>query len=406
MEGRVFENFQKNQNSFKIPKCPKSSAKVSKRKFSKSKKTSKFQKSPKLFPKVSKRVLNKFRVNLFEKKLCPVFEEGSSLRKFSKKSKKFQNSKKAQNRSQKCPNVFWRCFRVIFSKFCPVFHGGSSLRKFSKKIKKFSKFQKCPKPSPKVSERKFSKNLKKFQNSKNAQNRPQKCPNVFWRCFRVIPSKNVFAQCSMEGRVFENFQKNQKISKIPKMPKIVPKSVQTCFEDVLGWFFQKKFLPSVPWRVKSSKIFKKIEKVSKFQKCPKSSPKVSKRKFSKKIKKVSKFQKCPKSFQKCPNVFWTCFGVIFSKKFFAQCSKEGRVIENFQKNQKIFKIPKMPKIVPKSVQTCFEDVLGWFFWKFFLPSVPWRVESSNFFKKIKKFSKFKKGPNSFPKVSKRVLKMF
>ena len=34
----------------------------------------------------------------------------------------------------------------------------------------------------------------------------------------------------MEGRVFENFQKNQKNFKIPKMPKIVPKSVQTCFE--------------------------------------------------------------------------------------------------------------------------------------------------------------------------------
>ena len=41
----------------------------------------------------------------------------------------------------------------------------------------------------------------------------------------------------MEGRVFENFPKNQKIFKIPKMPKIVPKSVQTCFEDVLGWIF-------------------------------------------------------------------------------------------------------------------------------------------------------------------------
>ena len=30
----------------------------------------------------------------------------------------------------------------------------------------------------------------------------------------------------------------------------------------------------------------------------------------------------------------------------------------FKKNQKIFKITKMPKIVPKRVQTCFEDVLG------------------------------------------------
>ena len=45
----------------------------------------------------------------------------------------------------------------------------------------------------------------------------------------------------MEGRVFEFFQKNQKIFKIQKMPKFVPKSVQTCFEDVLGWLFRKIF---------------------------------------------------------------------------------------------------------------------------------------------------------------------
>ena len=36
----------------------------------------------------------------------------------------------------------------------------------------------------------------------------------------------------MEGRVFENFQKNQKSFKITKMPEIVPKSVPTCFEQV------------------------------------------------------------------------------------------------------------------------------------------------------------------------------
>ena len=84
---------------------------------------------------------------------------------------------------------------------------------------------------------KFQKKSKKFQNSKNARNRPQKFPNVFWTCFGVIFSKKFFAQCSMEGRVIENFQTNQKIFKIPKMPKIVPKIVQTCFEDVLGWFF-------------------------------------------------------------------------------------------------------------------------------------------------------------------------
>ena len=212
-----------------------------------------------------------------------MFHGGSSLRKFSKKSEIFQISKNAQNRSQKCPNVFWRCFRVIFLKkfFCPVFHGGSSLRKFSKKSKI-------------------------FQNSKNAQTRSQKRPNVFWRCFRVFFSKKNFAQCSMEGRVFENFQKKQKSFKYTKVPKIVPKSVQT-------------------------KIFK--------------------------IKKI-------------------------------------------------FKFPKMPKFLPKTVQTCFEDVLGWLFRKIFLPSVLWRVESSKIFKKIKNFPKFQKCPNSFPKVSKRVLKMF
>ena len=45
----------------------------------------------------------------------------------------------------------------------------------------------------------------------------------------------------MEGRVSENFQKNRKFLKIAKMPEIVPKSVQTCFEQVLGRFFRKSF---------------------------------------------------------------------------------------------------------------------------------------------------------------------
>ena len=88
----------------------------------------------------------------------------------------------------------------------------------------------------------------------------------------------------MEGRVFEMFSKNRKIFKSPKMPKIVPKSVQLCFEHVLGDFFRKIF--------------------------------------------------------------------------FAQCSMEGRDFEMFLKNQKNFKIPKRPKVDPKSVQTCFEHVFG------------------------------------------------
>ncbi len=131
--------------------------------------------------------------------------------------------------------------------------------KIFKKIKNFSKFQKTPKSFPKVSKRVL---------------------NMFWVNF----SENFFfAQCSMESRVFENFQKNQKLFKIAKKPKINTKSVQTCFEYVLGYLF---------------------------------------------------------------------------RNYFAQCFMEGRVFEIFQKYQRFFKIPKKPKIVPKSVQTCFEHVLG------------------------------------------------
>ena len=96
----------------------------------------------------------------------------------------------------------------------------------------------------------------------------------------------------MEARDFEKVQKNPKIFKIPKMPKIVPKSIQTSFERVLGQTF---------------------------------------------------------------------------RKIFAQFSMEGRVFENFQKSQKLFEFPKtfkiskMPKVGPKSIQTYFERLLGQIF---------------------------------------------
>ena len=149
-----------------------------------------------------------------------------------------------------------------------------------------------------------------------------------------------------------------------------------------GKFFQKNCYPSVPWRLESSKIFKKIKKISKFQKCPKSFPKASKRVL---------------------NVFW---GEFF-ETFFVQCSKDGRVFKNFQKNQKNFKIPKMPKIVPKSIQTCFEQVLGQFFRKIFAQfSMEWRVFET-FQKKSKNFQNSnQKRTKPFPKESKSVLNMF
>ena len=79
----------------------------------------------------------------------------------------------------------------------------------------------------------------------------------------------------MEGRVFENFPKNQKILKIQKCPKVFPKLSKRVLNVFWGKLFEK-FLPSFPWNVESSKIFKFF---------------------------FSKFQKCPKVFPKNPNVF-------------------------------------------------------------------------------------------------------
>ena len=117
------------------------------------------------------------------------------------------------------------------------------------------------------------------------------------------------------------------------MPKIVPKSIQTCFERVLGQTFRKFF-------AQFSTAFRILEK------------------FQKNQKKISKFQKRPKSFPKESKRVLIVIWDNFFRKVFAQFSMEGQVFENFQKNQKRFKFPKMPKIVPKSMQTCFGRVWG------------------------------------------------
>ena len=149
---------------------------------------------------------------------------------------------------------------------------------------------------------------------------PKSVPKSIQTCYWVIFSKKIYAQCSMEGRVFENFPIF--FFKIPKMPKIVPKSIQTCFERVLGQTFRNFFLPSVPWRVEFSKIFTK--NLFKIPKMPKSVLKsiqtcfehvlgknfmpsvpwrVESSKIFLEIKKFSKFKNAQKCSQKYPNVF-------------------------------------------------------------------------------------------------------
>ena len=167
-----------------------------------------------------------------------------------------------------------------------------------------------------------------FEKSKNAQKCSQKYPNVFYGDFL---QKKFCAQCSMEVRVFENFQIF--FSKFQKCPKSFPKVSKRVLNKFWGKLFEN-FLPSFPWKVEFSKIFKKIKKFSKFQKCPKSFPKVSKRVL---------------------NLFWVKF---FEKFFLPSVPWRVEFSKIFQKNRKIFKIPKMPTIVPKSIQTCFEHVLG------------------------------------------------
>ena len=202
------------------------------------------------------------------------------------------------------------------------------------------------------------------------------------------------------------------------MPKFVRKSIQTCFERVLGRIFAKKILTSVPWKVESSKIFKKITKISKFQKSPKSFPKVSKRvlnnfwgKFSEKflpsfpwsVESSKLFKKNQKNFQNSNqkrtkpftkesksvlNMFWGKFFENFLTRvpWRLETSK-------FSKKSKKSQYPKMPKIVPKSIQTCFERVLGQFFRKILCPVFHGVWSLQKFSKKSKKIQNSKNAQN-------------
>ena len=204
------------------------------------------------------------------------------------------------------PKRIQTCFRVIFSKKfnakCSM--EGRVFENFQKKIRKVSKFQKCPKSFPKVSKRVL---------------------NVFWGKF----FENFFAQCSVEGQVFEEFQNF--FLNFQKGPKVFPKVSKRVLNMFCGKSFGK-FLPSFRWNVESSKIFKNF------------------------------FFKIPKMPKSVPKRIQTCFRVIFSKKFNARCSMEGRVFKNFQKKiRKVSKFQKCPKLLPK----ISKRVLNLFWVKFF-----------------------------------------
>ena len=193
---------------------------------------------------------------------------------------------------------------------------------------------------------------------------PKIVPKSIQTCFEPILGQifGKFFLRSVRWRLetSKNFKKNPKIFKIPKMPKIVPKSIQTSFERVLGQTFRKKFVQFSM----EGRVFENFQKNQRLFKFPKTF-------------KISKMPKIvPKSIQ---TYFERLLGQIL-RKLFAQFSTDGRLLENFQKNTKNFKIPKTTKIVPKSIQTCFETILRQIFSNFFLRSVRWRLETSKIFK--------------------------
>ena len=270
--------------------------------------------------------------------------------------------------------------------------------------------------------------VEKFQKSKKAQNRSQNCPNLLGTCFGASFPKKSFTQCSMDGRAFEKFRKkNQKSFKIPKVPKIVPTRVQTCFEHALGRFFGNffaqcskqgfsDFLDLKTWVQFYETILNRHSfcihatvnirnPISDFldlrlwvqipelkNMCSVFWTKTIWNRFSRlkirgryleKIQEKNqegfKVLKLSKIVLKCPNVFWS----IFLRKIFFP-SVPWKV-----ESSKNFKNPKRPKIVHKSIQTCFEHVLGRFFWKSFFAQCS--MESSKIFKKSQIFQKSKNG---------------
>ena len=177
----------------------------------------------------------------------------------SKIFKKIKNFSKLQKSPKSIPKVSKRVLNMFCSNYFEFFLPNISWRvessKIFKNIKNFSKFQKSPKSFPKVSKRVL---------------------NMFWVNFF---ENFYFAKCSVEGRVFEIFQKKMKnFSKLQKSPKSYPKMSKRVLNMFWVNFFQNFFCPVFH----EGRIFENFQK------------------------KLKTFQNCKKAqnrSRKCPNVF-------------------------------------------------------------------------------------------------------
>ena len=203
---------------------------------------------------------------------------------------------------------------------------------------------------------KFQK-MEKNSNFQNPEKRFQKCPNLFWGDF----FRTFLDQCNLEIKTCRNSKKKSKKIEFLKVSKNVLKSFQTSVELVLRYFSGKKNCPVHPGGSKHGKTSEKWKNFHFFPNAQKRSPKSS-------------------------NTFWTCFEVVFSVKkiwpVHPRGSKLGKIRKkNIGKNLKFRKCSKTFLRVSK-------HVLRWFYQNF-LFSAPWRVEKSKNFKKMEKNQIFK-----------------
>ena len=280
-----------------------------------------------------------FGAFFWKETFCPVFPGGPGFRKFSKKWKKFK--------IPKVPKIFSKsvhtCFEHALWRFFWIFFAECSMQGFSVilDLKMWVQFY-----DTLLNRHSFF--IHATVNKRNStsdildlklwvQNPEFKNMSSVFRTWKMWVQ---FSGPKFWGRELEKIKgKNQKSFKVAKMSKNVSK----CPNVFWGDFFENAFFAQCS--MESSKVFEKIKKISKLQKCPKSLPKMSK-------------------------LVLNMFCGNFLEKNFFPVFHVGSGFRKFSKLSKNFQnFLKVPKVVSKSVQTCFEHRLRRFF-RIFSPCVP------------------------------------
>ena len=185
-------------------------------------------------------------------------------------------------------------------------------------------------------------------------------------CFDVIFSR-FFGQCTLEGREVEKFQRNAKTSQISRYPNTFPKVSKQVLNLFWGFFSKKSAQCTLEGR--------NLEKLKK------------------NWKTLVLFQNDQNLSQKCSNTFSTSSEVVFLVKknwpVHPGGSKLGTIRKKIENNLKF-------KKCPKTLLRLSKQFLRWFY-RNFLFSAPWRVETWKKFKKLEKISIVQNARKNVPK---------